>query len=117
MGIIFDTHPWKTEGLFFWKFVLKDLLHSIGRGMFSDKSVISFLERIQMKKVKSGWLQCRKDYAVYLEQNGKVCVFHPESFPWAQKDKYQTDRICKFSNLHDLLFLFFLLYLNLIFHF
>jgi len=90
MGIVFESNPWKTQSYFFWKFVMKDLLHSVGRGMFSDKSAMSFLERIQMDSVRAGWLQCRKDYAVFLASNGRVFVFHPESFPWAKKDQYKV---------------------------
>jgi len=88
MGISFETTQWKHQGLLFWKFALRDLLHSAGRGMFTDKSVMSFIERIEVDDVKSGWLQCRKDYAVYLESSGRVFVLHPESFPWEMTDHY-----------------------------
>lgn len=93
LGIVFDTKPWRKQKLFFWKFVLKDLLHSIGHGMFSDKSVMSFVERIKQGMdngtFKHIWLQSRKDYAVYLNSDGRVFVFHPQSFPWAKKDQYK----------------------------
>jgi tRNA(Ile)-lysidine synthetase-like protein len=89
MGITFATKPWKAHGLFFWKFVLREALHSAGLGMFSEKSVISFLERIQADRVKPGWLQCRRDYAVYLqEKDGRSFVFFPESFPFRKSDQF-----------------------------
>jgi hypothetical protein len=89
MGITFATKPWKEQGLFFWKFVLREALHSAGLGMFSEKSVIAFLERIQADRVKSGWLQCRRDFAVYLqEEDGRVFVFFPESFPFRKSEQY-----------------------------
>jgi hypothetical protein len=88
MGILFETSLWKNCGLFFWKFVLRNVLHSAGRGMFSDKSVESFLDRIRATNLKEGWLQCRKDYAVYMKKDGKILVFHPRSFPFEKKDKY-----------------------------
>ena len=88
MGVTFETAQWKDLGLFFWKFVLRQILHSIGRGMFSDKSTETFVERIKQKKLKEGWLQCRKDYAVYLQKNGRVHIFQPSSFPFHKKDKY-----------------------------
>ena len=89
MGITFATKPWKEQGLFFWKFVLREALHSAGLGMFSEKSVISFLERVQAERVKSGWLQCRRDYAVYLqEKDGRAFVFFPESFPFRKSDQF-----------------------------
>ena len=91
MGIIFDTDSWKDQPLFFWKVVLREALHSVGLGMFSDKSIIAFLERIRAKKIKAAWLQCRKDYGVYLMQNGRVLVFYPSSFPWSKKDAYKLD--------------------------
>jgi len=92
MGLSFETSPWKNMASFYWKFVLRMLMHSAGRGMFTDKSVQSFLDRIQVDgNPKSGWLQCRKDYAVYLEESGKVFVFHPESFPWSKQDQYQIE--------------------------
>ena len=99
MGFVFQTTPWKNQSLFFWKFVLKDLLHSFGRGMFSDKSVVSFLTRVQVEKITPGWLQCRKDYAVFLEGDGRVFVFHPESYPWSKKDQYNVAGTCKFCQI------------------
>jgi hypothetical protein len=89
MGLTFETAQWKEYGLFFWKFVLRNVLHSAGRGMFSDKSVEAFLERIRAPNLKEGWLQCRKDYALYMKQDGTICVFHPASFPFHKKDQYQ----------------------------
>jgi len=92
MGIAFDTASWKDNGLFFWKFVLRQVLHSAGFGMFSDKSVESFLDRVSVEKVREGWLQCRKDYAVFLQQDGRVFVFYPKSFPFGNgRKKAQYD--------------------------
>ena len=88
MGIVFDTTPFKHHSPYFWKIALRDVLHSAGRGMFGDKTVTSFLERVLVDEVKPGWLQCRKDYAVYLHGDGRVYVFHPESFPWRKSDHY-----------------------------
>lgn len=89
MGLTFETSQWKHYGLFFWKFVLRNVLHSAGRGMFSDKSVESFLDRIRAPIMKDGWLQCRKDYAVYMKRDGSIFVFHPESFPFHKNDHYR----------------------------
>jgi tRNA(Ile)-lysidine synthetase-like protein len=90
MGISFDTTAWKSQGYFFWKFVLREALHSGGIGMFTAKSVMSFMERIQANKVKEGWLQCRKDCGVYLRRDGKVYCLYPASFPWRKADPYNT---------------------------
>jgi tRNA(Ile)-lysidine synthetase-like protein len=91
MGIILDTAPWKEEPVFFWKFVLREALHSASFGMFSEKSVNEFMKRLKAKKVKNAWLQCRRDYGVYLQEDGKVFVFHPRSFPWNKKDPFGVD--------------------------
>jgi hypothetical protein len=56
MGIIFSTGDFAHQGSYFWKIVLKNLLHSVGLGMFSEKSVQSFLKRILPKKITSGTL-------------------------------------------------------------
>jgi hypothetical protein len=93
MGIVFETGEWQDYGLFFWKFVLRNVLHSAGRGMFSDKSVESFLDRIRTHNLKEGWLQCRKDYAVYMKRDGKIFVFHPDSFPFQKKDQYHLPSV------------------------
>jgi tRNA(Ile)-lysidine synthetase-like protein len=98
MGISFQTSRWSNQGLFFWKIVLRNLLHSSGRGMFTDKSVASFVERIKHCTTRHGWLQSRKDYGVYLEKNGTVYIFHPESFPWAKADKYCLEEKCEYTN-------------------
>jgi tRNA(Ile)-lysidine synthase TilS/MesJ/uncharacterized protein (DUF924 family) len=101
LGISFATAPWRNHGLFFWKVVLRETLHSAGLGMFTDKMVVSFLERaccsvdgddgtnaIKTSSIREGWLQCRRDYAVYLQQDGRVFVFYPSSFPWNKHDQY-----------------------------
>ncbi len=82
MGISFETSPWKDCSLFFWKFVLRQVMHSAGLGMFSDRSVESFLDRVRAISLREGWLQCRKDYAVYLRKDGRVFVFYPNCFPF-----------------------------------
>jgi hypothetical protein len=87
MGISFSTQRWKDHDLFFWKIVLRETLHSVGLGMFSEKSVISFLERVRVPVAREGWLQCRKDYAVYLKDDGQVYVLFPKSFPWGKPDR------------------------------
>lgn len=99
MGVVLPTAPFRDRGLFFWRFVLKDALHKAGRGMFSDKAVAAFVERVRQlddkdpTKVKGGWLQCRKDYAVFLQKDGRVYVLHPDSFPWDKKDRYDVDEL------------------------
>jgi len=90
MGISFHTAPFKDQGPYFWKVVLRDVLHNAGLGMFGDKTVKSFLDRVLAQKIKPGWLQCRKDYAVYLNDDGRVFVFLPESFPWRKVDQYNS---------------------------
>jgi tRNA(Ile)-lysidine synthetase-like protein len=89
MGLMFNTDAWKDQGLFFWKFVLRSALHSAGIGMFSDKSVASFLERVQANPRKVGWLQCRKDCGVYLREDGKVYVFLPSVIPWQKNESFE----------------------------
>ena len=94
MGIVFETAPFVERGLFFWKFVLREVLHSAGLGMFSDKSVMAFLERVRpehtfKKTIREGWLQCRRDYAVYLQADGRIFVFYPDSFPWRKSDAFK----------------------------
>lgn len=90
MGIIFSTEEFLNQGEYFWKIVLRDLLHSVGLGMFSDKSTDSFLKRITPKKITYGWLQCRKDYAVYLMPDRRVVVLYPESFPWNKANYFKS---------------------------
>lgn len=92
MGLIFDASEYKHHGLFFWRFALRQILHDHGRGMFTDKSVVSFIDRIKSYPLhRKGWLQCRKDYAIYLGANLRIFVFHPESFPFHKRDQYKCD--------------------------
>mmetsp|Transcript_35266 Transcript_35266/g.77296 ORF Transcript_35266/g.77296 Transcript_35266/m.77296 type:complete len:970 (-) Transcript_35266:1260-4169(-) len=93
MGISFDTAPWKHQGPYFWKLALREILHSAGRGMFSDKSVLSFLERTRANKIKPGWLQMRKDYATFLREDGMCFILDPVSFPVHDRDKYDKTRL------------------------
>jgi len=88
MGIIFGTREFSNQGSYFWKIVLRDVLHSAGLGMFGDKATESFLKRVYAKKMTSGWLQCRRDYAVYLMDDGRVAVLYPDSFPWRKAEQY-----------------------------
>jgi len=90
MGISFETAPFKQYGNYFWKIALRDILHSASRGMFSDKCVGSFLERVQANNLKPGWLQMRKDYATYLREDGVCFVLDPESFPFHENGQYDT---------------------------
>jgi len=90
MGIIFETKPFRDQGPYFWKLALMDVLHSAKRGMFGDKTVASFLSRVLADKIRPGWLQCRSDYAVRLLEDGRVCIFHPESFPWDNSSQYNA---------------------------
>ena len=93
MGISFETAPFKQYGNYFWKIALRDILHSASRGMFSDKCVTSFLERVQANKLKPGWLQMRKDYATYLREDGVCFVLDPESFPFHENGQYDTSEV------------------------
>jgi hypothetical protein len=89
LGIAFHTQPWKDQGLFFWKFVLREALHKSSLGMFSDKSVEDFLERVvQSATLKEGWLQCRRDYAVFLRKDGRVFILSPDSFPFQKAQQF-----------------------------
>ncbi|KAL7558810.1 hypothetical protein ACA910_018308 [Epithemia clementina (nom. ined.)] len=93
MGIKISTKQFRNNDYFFWKLALREALHSASFGMFSDKSTEAFMERIQTDSPRAGWLQCRKDYAVYLQEDGSVFVLFPKSFPWSKSDKLrmQTD--------------------------
>lgn len=93
MGISFETAAFKQYGNYFWKIALRDILHSASRGMFSDKCVTSFLERVQANKLKPGWLQMRKDYATYLREDGVCFVLDPESFPFHENGQYDTSEM------------------------
>ena len=97
MGVSFDTAPFRGAGRYFWKLALREALHSAGRGMFGDGSLSQFLERAcpstaldgdggRDRAPREGWLQMRRDYGVYLRADGRVYVFHPESFPWPNRD-------------------------------
>jgi hypothetical protein len=87
MGISIATLPWKHYDLFFWKIVVREALHSVGLGMFSEKSIVSFLERVRAPTIREGWLQCRKDYAVFLRREGRVFVLFPKCFPWGKSNE------------------------------
>ena len=90
LGIAFHTQPWKDQGIFFWKFVLREALHKSSLGMFSDKSVEAFLERVQCATLKEGWLQCRRDYAVFLRNDGRVFILFPDSFPFQKAQQFHV---------------------------
>ncbi len=72
-------------------FLLRVALYSARFGMFSDKSVVSFLERVQAKYAREGRLQCRRDSAVYLRGDGRVYVLFPSSFPFNKKAMYDIE--------------------------
>lgn len=101
MGIAFPTNPWKDRGLFYWKFILREMLHSVGLGMFSDKSIASFIERIKQANSRDGWLQCRKDYAVYLRSDGKIFILYPRSFPFRPKDSFKPEHVSLLFGRHN----------------
>ena len=98
MGLSFPTDPWKDQGLYFWKLVLREALHSAGLGMFTEKSVESFMKRV-CEKVKEGWLQCRKDCGVFLRGDGYVYIFYPGSFPWGNSASVKS-KVLDWSSSH-----------------
>lgn len=89
LGILFSTQEFRSHGSYFWKIVLRDLLHSCGLGMFSDGSTETFMKRVMAPTITPGWLQCRKDYGVYLSSDGNVAILYPDSFPWRKEDYYK----------------------------
>jgi tRNA(Ile)-lysidine synthetase-like protein len=102
LGILFDTNEWHDKCLYFWKVVLRDTLHSAKLGMFTDKSVESYVQRInhvsslgknRQHVVTDGWLQCRKDYSVFLRHDGRTYVLYPSSFPWHKSDYYDCSTL------------------------
>jgi tRNA(Ile)-lysidine synthetase-like protein len=98
MGLAFSTHCWKSHGQVFWKFVLRETLHRSSLAMFSDKSVEMFMQRINCQKLREGWLQCRRDYGVYLRDDGRVFVLFPSSFPFNKNDKFDcVGQVCEFG--------------------
>lgn len=102
MGIYFPTNRYRHyHHLYVWKLILRTILHSIHLGMFSDKSVeYCFVRRIQAKPILSGWLQCRKDYAVYLKQDGTIFILYPTNFPWSKSDYYYHHHHTNHSMIH-----------------
>lgn len=100
MGIAFSTAPWRHQGHFFWKLVLREALHSVSLGMLTDKTVVSFTERACGSKHREGWLQCRKDYAFFLQADGTVYVLYPKTFPWHAKDQYRCEGKVDFGCEH-----------------
>ncbi len=92
MGLSLQLMPGKSVEV--WKLVLKQLLHSHGLGMWTDKSVLSFHQRVftgcgTTSTNKLGWLQCRKDYGVYVEPTTlQMYILYPSSFPWNTKQQY-----------------------------
>ena len=91
MGISFDTEEWLEQGLYFWKYVLREALHSAQLGMFTDKAVKSFVERVKAENIHEGWIQARKDYGVYLREDGRIYVLQPSSFPFRKSDLYNVN--------------------------
>ena len=114
LGLTFDTrYPFRNAGMYFWSLALREVLHSAGRGMWTEGSVLSFLKRIGaaddnadsgIKEVvdesnmtttnnshvikRPGWLQSHRDYAVRLEHDGRVHVLDPIAFPWRNDQRF-----------------------------
>ena len=50
VGVAADTKPFKTEGLFFWRSVLRDLGHELGVGALSEKALRIFMAKVRGRR-------------------------------------------------------------------
>merc|ERR1712150_99368 len=82
MGLILSTQRFRNQPLYFWKFLLRYVFRQVGLAMWTEKSLQLFVKRINQDHIKEGWMQCHKDYGVYIQNDGKAFVFYKESFPW-----------------------------------
>eukprot|EP01031_Cornospumella_fuschlensis_P040094 gene40094-48858_t len=63
-------------GLWVWREVLKDLMHSLGLPLVREKAVLNFMERLERypKKWQSGYVELRKGTHTFLTADGRLVV-------------------------------------------
>jgi len=91
MGLILSTQRFRNQPHYFWKFLLRHVFHQFGFAMWTEKSLQLFIKRIHQDHIKEGWMQCHKDYGVYVQTDGKAFIFYKDSFPW--RDNCNFDKI------------------------
>mmetsp|Transcript_1456 Transcript_1456/g.1595 ORF Transcript_1456/g.1595 Transcript_1456/m.1595 type:complete len:1112 (+) Transcript_1456:180-3515(+) len=72
-GLRVNILPFINEPLCFWREMLKELMHSMGMSMVRERSVKSFLERIQARKIV-GWIELRKGFHTMLCDDGQLLI-------------------------------------------
>jgi hypothetical protein len=56
------------------------------------------VQRINCQNLREGWLQCRRDYGVYLRHDGRVFVLFPHSFPYNKNNCFDCiGKICEYD--------------------
>lgn len=85
-GISVNVLPFLHQPIMFWKEMLKEIMHSMSMSMVREKSVQNFIERLQrLADAKdatsvSGWIELRKLFYTYLDENGVLIVFKESVF-------------------------------------
>ena len=88
LGIkLYNLETYKSQPLFFWKILLRNILHQVGFGMMNDDMLQhTFLKALNRKSNKRSsdecWLQCRKDYGIYMNGDHDFYFFFRDCFPW-----------------------------------
>lgn len=81
-----DCAPFVDQPIFFWKEALRHVCHSMGTGMFKDKPLYQFLDRMRAAAAATsgappvGWITMKKENATLLLGTSLV-IFRSEVFP------------------------------------
>jgi tRNA(Ile)-lysidine synthetase-like protein len=86
-GVTVNIKPFRHQPHTFWKEALKELMHSLSLSLVRDKAVSIFMERVQPHandcqalRGPFGWLELKKNFSVYLSNDGFLTIFLPQTF-------------------------------------
>eukprot|EP00656_Telonema_subtile_P018183 TRINITY_DN1979_c0_g1_i4.p1 TRINITY_DN1979_c0_g1~~TRINITY_DN1979_c0_g1_i4.p1 ORF type:complete len:321 (+),score=67.77 TRINITY_DN1979_c0_g1_i4:1219-2181(+) len=71
----------EEQPAFFWKQVLKEIVHSMGVGQVGDKAIGQLIERLAANGKRDGWIPLRKESRTLI-LDGRLLFFRPQFFPF-----------------------------------
>lgn len=87
-GLVVQLNAYRKEpyGLYFWKEMLKELMHSMGMSLVRESAVSCFMKRLQggdhvlsgsdeLPPIVCGWIELRKGFQSYITPAGELVIF------------------------------------------
>mmetsp|Transcript_23808 Transcript_23808/g.39911 ORF Transcript_23808/g.39911 Transcript_23808/m.39911 type:complete len:762 (-) Transcript_23808:152-2437(-) len=76
-----ECEPYIHQPIFFWKETLRHVCHSMGTGMFRDKPISEFLERMKRSPIADSWITLKKGNRTLIWGGSTLVIFRSDFYP------------------------------------